>query len=78
MSERIYLVHKETHGTTEVPDDPTVLADYAERGWFPAEHPGPVPFIPSPDGLGGRKLDPKNYAPAPVSAPETPKSRKVN
>jgi hypothetical protein len=75
--ERVYLIHKETGGTTETPNDPVVLKDYESRGWEVAERPGPVPFIPSPDGLGGRKLDPKDYNPVPVSAPEDTKPKKV-
>lgn len=71
--ERAYLVHKETKGVTEVPNEPDVIDDYALRGWEKTERPGPVPFIPSPDGVGGRKLDPKDYNPAPVSAPEPKK-----
>jgi hypothetical protein len=79
MADRVYLVHKVTKQSTEVPDLPDVLANYAARGWLPAERPGSVPFIPSPDGLGGRVLDPKDYNPAPVSVvTETPKPKKVN
>lgn len=73
-----YVVHKDhKHLSAEVPNDPDVLADYALRGWVVTERPGPVPFSPSPDGIGGRKFDPRDYNPAPVSAPE-PKKVKSN
>ena len=59
---RVYLVHALTGGATEVPDDPHVLADFADRGWFPAEKPAVADvFVPDPSGLGAKKLDPSYY-----------------
>lgn len=35
MDERVTLQHVETGHLTEVPDLPDVLADFADRGWYP-------------------------------------------
>lgn len=43
-----YFVHKDTGGTTEVPDDPDVTAWHEARGWKLTEKPEAEPFVPSP------------------------------
>lgn len=60
--DRVYLKHKETGGTTEVVNDPDVLADFADRGWLPAERPAIADvFIPHPSGFGQKELDASFY-----------------
>jgi hypothetical protein len=44
----LYLKHKETGGTTEVPDEPGVKEWYEARGWSLVKRPEAVPFVPKP------------------------------
>lgn len=56
--DRVYLKHVETGLTTEVVNDPDVLADFADRGWLPAERPAYADiFIPDPSGHGAKAVD---------------------
>jgi hypothetical protein len=54
--EWLYFVHKDTGGTTEVPDEPGVKEWHEARGWKLTEKPDEVPFIPTP-GTDGPKRD---------------------
>jgi hypothetical protein len=42
----VYMVHKDTKGTTYVPDDEAAIKSHEARGWEKAEEPPAEVFVP--------------------------------
>lgn len=75
MADRVFLQHEVTGGTTEVINDPDVLAEFADRGWHPASRPATSHiFIPDPSGHGGKALDDSFFGTAPKDTKDDTKS----
>lgn len=74
MADRVYLVHNVTGAGYWVPDDPAVLADFADRGWLPAAEPDAraLVFAPDPSGLGAKPLPVDYFGTDEVTGTELP------
>lgn len=51
----VYMIHKDTKGSTHVPDEPDVIKSHEARGWKVAEEPAQEIFVPrtvEPDADG--------------------------